>query len=503
MSENGRPPRRRCVIVPVMTHDHDILYRAVASRDPRFDGRFFTAVLTTGIYCRPVCPARTPRPGNVSFYPSAAAAAEAGFRPCRRCRPETAPGTPAWTGTGATVTRALRLIEQGALDAGSVEELAARLGLGDRHLRRLFLAHLGATPVAVAQTRRVHFAKTLLDDTDLPMIRVAAAAGFGSVRRFNDVMRCAFGRAPSELRALRGRRIAACAEGSVGLELAYRPPLDWPALLAYLGPRAIPGVEAVDGDVYRRTVRCGDVAGVIAVRPSTRGHALVLDVPAALSPHLLHCVERTRDLFDLRADPAAVASVLSADPLLAARVRARPGLRVPGAWDRFETVIRAVLGQQITVRGATTLAGRLAAAFGASLPGDPLCNRLFPDAATFAALDQDALCRCGLTGARARTVLAVARAVRDGELPLDGAADPDAWLAAACTLPGIGDWTAQYVALRALRHPDAFPAGDLGVRRALEAAGEPGSPAAARRRAEAWRPWRGYAVLHLWQGEDR
>ncbi len=480
-----------------MTLDPDICYRAVASRDARFDGRFFTAVTTTGIYCRPVCPARTPGRGNVSFYSCAAAAEEAGFRPCRRCRPETAPGSPAWIGAPVTVRRALRLIDAGALDGrgADVATLAARLGIGDRHLRRLFADHLGASPLAVAQTRRAHFARLLVDQTDLPLTRIALASGYGSVRRFNAALRATFGAPPSALR----RSSGAAETGVLTLCLPYRPPLAWAALLAFLRERAIPGVESVDATTYRRAVRAGAAAGVIAIRPAARAAHLELRAPVALAPALADLVLRTRRLCDLDADPAAIDRDLRRDPLLAPRVRARPGLRVPGAWNRFELAVRAVLGQQVSVAAARTLAGRLAATLGEPLPNAPTGGptRLFP---TPAALAQADLTRLGLTGARAATLVRLATEVRDGRLDLDDAADPDDLRARLESLPGIGPWTAQYVALRALGDPDAFPAGDLGVRRALAAGDDrPATAAAAQARAEAWRPWRAYATLHLWQ----
>jgi AraC family transcriptional regulator of adaptative response / DNA-3-methyladenine glycosylase II len=482
-----------------MTLDPDICYRAIASRDARFDGRFFTAVTTTGIYCRPVCPARTPGRGNVRFFPCAAAAEEAGFRPCRRCRPETAPGSPAWVGTPVTVRRALRLIDAGALDGrgADVATLAARLGIGDRHLRRLFADHLGASPLAVAQTRRAHFARLLVDQTDLPLTRIAFAAGFGSVRRFNTAMLATFGAPPSALR--QSPRTAE--PGGVTLRLPYRLPLAWAALLAFLRERAIPGVESVDGTTYRRAVRVGEFAGVIAIRPAVVGPHLELSAPVALAPALADLVLRARRLCDLDACPAAIDRDLRRDPLLAPRVRRRPGLRVPGAWDRWELAVRAVLGQQVSVAAARTLAGRLAATLGEPLPDAPAGGptHLFP---TPAALAQADLTRLGLTGARAATLVRLATEVRDGRLDLDDAADPDDLRARLEALPGIGPWTAQYVALRALGDPDAFPAGDLGVRRALAVDDRPATPAAAQARAEAWRPWRAYATLHLWQSTD-
>lgn len=482
-----------------MSLDHEICYRAVASRDPRFDGRFFTGVRTTGVYCRPVCPARTPRSENCAFFASAAAAEEAGFRPCRRCRPETSPGTPAWLGTSATVSRALRLIAEGALDEGRVEDLAARLGLSDRQVRRLFEEHLGASPRAVAWLRRVHFARRLIDETDLPFGRVAASAGFGSVRRFNAAIQRSFRATPGALRRRSHEECSAAPAGRLVLRLPYRPPYDWDAIVAYVQPRALAGVERVTADAYRRAVRVGRATGVIEVRPDPRDSCLLLSVPATLAPHLLAVTERVRALFDLGADPAAIAGHLGRDRRFARLVRRGSGLRLPGAWDPFELAVRAVLGQQITVRAATTVAGRLVAAYGEPLPGatadsDPC--RLFPAPDVLAAADLRPL---RLTRARAATVRTLAAAVAADPTLLDasgGLADAAARLR---RLPGIGDWTAQYVCLRALREPDAFPAGDLGLRRAWARGGALPSAGEMERRAEAWRPWRGYAALWLWQ----
>ena len=511
-----------------MELDPETCWRAHRSRDPRFDGRFFTAVTSTGVYCRPVCPAPTPRRANVRFYACAAAAEAAGFRPCLRCRPETAPGTPAWQGTPATVARALRLIEQGALDAegAGLESLAARLGVGGRHLRRLFERHLGASPLAVAQTRRVRFAKQLVDQTELPLTQIAFAAGFGSVRRFNAAMRATYGRPPGQLRrtrwgagdgrgtreerAARPRPAApapAPADGLAGLELRLplREPYDWDGLLAFLGPRAVPGLERVDGGTYRRAAALPGpdgrlLAGVIAVRRAPRGGALLLAVPPALAGALLPLAARARALFDLDADPAAIAERLAADPRLAPLVCARPGLRVPGAWEPWELAARAVLGQQVSVKGATTLAGRLAAALGAPLPGADGW-RLFPSPAAVARAD---LSRLGVPRARAAALRTLAAAVRDGAVDLAAPGGADAARAALRALPGIGAWTAEYVALRALGDPDAWPDGDLGLRRAVArlAGGPAPTPRALRALAEAWRPWRAYAALHLWTADS-
>jgi len=475
-----------------MRLDPDVCYRALASRDARFDGRFFVGVVSTGIYCRPICPARTPLRRNCRFFPAAAAAAAAGFRACRRCRPETSPASAAWHGTSALVTRALRLVAAGALDTGSVADLAARVGTGERQLRRLFVEHVGASPLAVAQTRRVHFAKQLLDETSLPVTTIAHAAGFASVRRFNTAMRTAWGQPPRAL-----RRAPAAARGAgVELRLGYRPPFDAEALLAYLALRALPGVEEVADGTWRRSVTFDGASGVIEVRPDPAAHQLRLHVPAALAPHVGRVAARVRRVFDLDADPAPIAAQLGGDPELAARLARRPGVRVPGAWDGFELAVRAILGQQVTVAGATTLAGRIAAACGAPLAAPAGGVRvLAPTPAALAAAD---LAAVGLPRARAEALRALARAVASGRLGLDAALDPDEAVRRLEALPGVGPWTAQYVALRALGAPDAFPASDLGLRRALATNGQLPTPRALERRAEAWRPWRGYAAVLLW-----
>lgn len=473
--------------------DPDACYRAIASRDPRFDGRFFTGVTTTGIYCRPVCPARTPKRENVRFFACAAAAAAAGFRPCRRCRPETAPGTPAWIGSAATVSRALRLIGEGALDgdAGGVDALALRLGVGARHLSRLFARHLGAAPIAVAQTRRVHFARELVGSTDLPISRIAFCSGFSSVRRFNAAMKAAFGRSPSEIRERRG---GGERTGALEFRLAYRPPYDFEALLAFLRGREIPGVESIDASSYRRAFRVGETTGTLEVTHAAEARALTLRVLAPPSRDLVLLVERVRRLFDLGADPLRIATSLSRDPRLAPLVAARPGLRVPGAWDGFETAVRAILGQQVSVAAATTLAGRLAREFGSPLGGAAAfgLTHLFPDPAALATAEIAS--RLPLQRSRADAIRSLARAIRDGELALDAARGLEDAVARLRALPGIGEWTAQVVALRVFGEPDAFPAGDLGIRKALGIDSERD----VLRAAEAWRPWRAYAALHLW-----
>jgi AraC family transcriptional regulator, regulatory protein of adaptative response / DNA-3-methyladenine glycosylase II len=479
--------------------DHGALYRAFRARDARFDGRVFVGVRTTGVYCRPICPARTPRRENVTFFPSAAAAQEAGFRPCLRCRPETAPELAAWRGTSNTVARALPLIELGALDEAGVDALASRLGVGERQLRRLFRQHLGASPVAVAQTRRVLLAKQLLHETSLPMADVAMASGFGSIRRFNETFQHLFGRAPGALRRGRAAGPRGLTGGTVAIRLAYRPPYDWDAMLAFLEARALPGIERVADGVYRRTIEVGGRHGVIAVTPEAQEAVrVVVQLPELTA--LPAIVARVRRLFDLAADPRAIAAHLSEDATLAPLVRARPGLRVPGAWDGFELAVRAVLGQQVSVAAAVGLAGRLVAAYGRPLAGVetdvPGLTHVFPRPDRLAGVDFAAL---AMPRQRKAALAALATAAVARPRLCDAARDLDDAVAAWRELPGIGDWTAQYIAMRALGEPDAFPAGDAGLVRAMsERLGRRLAPGELLARAEAWRPWRAYAVLHLW-----
>lgn len=469
------------------------LDRARRSRDARFDGRFFVGVTSTGVYCRPVCPAPSPRDAHVRYFPTAAAAGDAGFRPCLRCRPEAAPGTPAWLGTSAVVRRALALVHEGALDEGSVDALAARLGIGPRHLHRLFVAHVGAPPLAVAKTRRLHFAKRLIDETDLSMTEIAFASGFGSLRRFNDTFLKTYDRAPSALRRLR-RPGAAPARGEIALRLAFRPPYDLAHLLAFLGTRAIPGVERVDATGYARTVALPSGPAVVRVGAVPGRDALCLSVQGAPASALLQLTGTARRVFDLAADPTLIEAALRPDPLLGPLVRRRPGLRVPGAWGAFECTVRAVLGQQVSVQAGRTLATRLVERAGTKLarPVDGLTH-LFPSPAALAGTDLSGL---GLTSARSRALKALAGAVAEGRLDLRAPADEV--VAGLVALPGIGDWTAQYVALRAFGEPDAFPAADLVLRKATAGDGRTLTARALAARAEAWRPWRGYAVFHLW-----
>lgn len=471
-------------------------YRAILAKDARFDGRFFVCVRSTGIYCRPVCPARVPKRENCHFVPSAAAAEAAGFRSCLRCRPEAAPGTPAWVGTAASVSRALRLIEEGALDTGKLDDLAQRLGMGERQLRRLFLAHVGAGPQAVAANRRLLTAKQLISDTRLPLSEVALAAGYQSLRRFNDAIRQAYGVAPGEIR----RASETAAGGTIRLRLGYRPPFDFAGVLAYLGGRAIPGVERVTAGRYTRSFQLDGVSGVLSVAPAAKGHALEASIrPVAAGEGIALPVRRIaarlRRLFDLDADPSAIAAAFKGDPLIGPRLARAAGLRVPGAFDGFELAIRAILGQQISVKGATTIAGRIVAKFGEPIDsGDDGITHLFPAPQRLADADYTGL---GLTGGRIATLKGLAAIVASGTLDFSPRDTLEAKTAELTALPGIGEWTAHYVALRALGEPDAFPASDLGLRKAA-GGGEPVTTKQLELLSQDWRPWRGYAALALW-----
>jgi AraC family transcriptional regulator, regulatory protein of adaptative response / DNA-3-methyladenine glycosylase II len=497
MSESRELSCLRDAMNPAMDMDRMACYRAISTRDARFDGRLFVGVKTTGIYCRPICPARTPKFENVMFYASAAAAQEASFRPCLRCRPETSPELAFWRGTSNTVSRALALIEAGGLDEDDVEGLANRLGVGARQLRRLFHQHVGASPVTVAQTRRVLLAKQLIHETSLPMAEVALAAGFNSVRRFNETFRELFGRPPATLRRLRDK--AKREAGALSVRLAYRPPYDWDAMLSFLSLRAIPGVELVSGNSYKRSIGFGENSGVVTVTPADHGRVDV-SVRFPDMAALPQLIARVRRVFDLAADPDTIGAHLALDPMLAPLVAARPGLRVPGAWDGFELAVRAIFGQQITVPAATQLLGRLVQQHGASLPaairdGEGL-SHLFPSPARIAGVS---LAPLGMPATRAMAVTSLAQAISADPSMFSRGASLDQAIAKLRSLPGIGEWTAQYIAMRELREPDAFPAADAGLLRAMAAVdGRRLSPAELSSRAERWRPWRAYAALHLW-----
>ena len=447
-----------------MELDADACYRALQTRDARFDGRFFTGVKTTGVYCRPICPAPTPYRKNCSFFACAAAAQEAGFRPCLRCRPEIAPGSPAWNGTSATVSKALRLIAEGALDDGPVDRLAARVGVGGRQLRRLFNEHIGASPLTVASAQRILFAKKLLLETALPITDIAFAAGYSSVRRFNHTMRDTYQRSPRELRGRKPPESTA-----ILLTLPFRPPYNWNALIRFLGPRAIPGVEQVTEDSYARTIRIDGVPGRIEVTPVPGASHLVARIELQSLRPLARVADRLRRIFDTSAPIEDIESQLK--PL----IKADRGVRVPGAWDVFELAVRAILGQQVTVKGATTLSGRLVEKFGDSSAH----GRHFPTPETMARSD---LATIGLPRARAHSLRSLAEAFASNTPP-DNTDD-------LRKLPGIGEWTAQYIAMRAFNEPDAFPATDLGL---IKAGGKDVA-----KKAEQWRPWRAYAAMHLW-----
>ncbi|MEK6242869.1 MAG: DNA-3-methyladenine glycosylase 2 [Pseudomonadota bacterium] len=476
-----------------MTLDPHTCYRALKARDARFDGRFFVAVSSTRIYCRPVCTVKPPKRENCRFYPSAAAAESGGYRPCLRCRPELAPGNASVDATSRLAQAAASLLEDRTLDEAGLDAVASHLGITDRHLRRAFGAEFGVSPVEFAQTQRLLLAKRLLTDTALPVTEIAFASGFGSLRRFNALFKQRYRLQPSQLRRHMRGGVPAGAD-ALHFELSFRPPYDWAAMRAFLSTRAVAGVEAVDGSCYRRTVRIPidgkDHLGWIEVGMSPKKPTLRVTVSASLAKALPPVLSRVKALMDLACHPTEVAQALGA------LARNHPGLRVPGAFDGFEVAVRAILGQQVTVAAARTVAGRFAAAFGDPLdtPSSSL-NRIFPSAERIAELPYGRIARLGMPGARARTVVALARAVADGDLVLMPNADIEATLDKLRSLPGVGEWTAQYIAMRALAWPDAFPHTDLGVMKAL---GE----THARRvlaAAEAWRPWRAYAVMHLWQ----
>lgn len=499
-----------------MVLDDESCYRAVRSRDPRFDGWFFVGVTSTGIFCRPSCPATTPRRANVRFYPTAAAAQGAGFRACRRCRPDTAPGSPAWNGRSDLAARAVALIDDGVVDRDGVGGVARRLAVSERHLHRILVQELGASPLALARSRRAHTARVLIETTALPFTEIAFAAGFASIRQFNDTVRGVFGTNPSTLRRDRastraGRSGAGPAlhptEGTarapIALRLAARAPLAGPEVVAFLAARALPGIEHVDGDgTYRRTLHLPGGPGVVALRAAADhidARLLLADL-RDLGPAVARC----RRLLDLDADPIAVDDALGADPVLRPLVAATPGRRAPGAVDGVELLVRAIVGQQVSVAGARTVVGRIAARLGDPLPVEvadaaPGLVRTFPRPASLAAADPASL---SMPTARGRALTEACAAVADGELRLDPGADRQEVERRLLAIRGIGPWTASYVAMRALGDPDVFLPTDLGALRGLAARGVEASPAAAAERAAAWRPWRSYALHHLWAAAE-
>ena len=489
----AHPPLPTPSPTSVFQLDPRICEQARLTRDARFDGLFFTAVRSTGIYCRTVCPAPTPKARNVEYFANAAAAAAAGYRPCLRCRPEAAPATPQ-RARSALVTAALRLIEDGLLDRQSVTGLAARIGIGERHLRRLFVAELGAGPLEIAATRRLLFAKKLLGETALPVTQIALAAGYASVRRFNAAFLSGYGKSP---RTLRRTARPGIAPTTLMLRLPYRAPYDFAALLAFFARRAVPGVEQIDAHGYTRHFAFDGVAGSLRVTQRPGDDALALAVAFPHTARLQEISARVRRMFDLDADIASINAHLRRDPRLRALVRRHPGQRLPGGWDGFEIALRAVLGQQVSVAAARTLAQRLVQRYGIELQRDDGTRvQLFPTPQRLADADLTAI---GLPRTRAQTLRTIARAVCDGSVGFQPEQTLDAFVASWTALPGIGDWTAHYIAMRARSDPDAFPAADLVLRKAL--ADERGalSTRALLAQAERWRPWRAYAVFHLWR----
>ena len=462
--------------------------QARQARDPRFDGRFFIGVRTTGVYCRPVCPVKMPLARNVTFYPTAASAAEAGFRPCLRCRPETSPGTPAWMGTSTTVNRALRLISEGALDVDSVEKLGSRLGVTSRHLSRLFAKHLGASPKSVAQTRRLHYAKKLLDETDLTIIDIALSSGYSSVRRFNDHFKDVYDRPPSSVR----KKNRTGAGNGFRLKLAYRPPYDFEGILSFLKLRAIPGVEFVTEEQYVRIISAEGEVGRLTVRNDVDKLCLQVHIELGLANQLVPVLEKVKRLFDLAADPIEILHCLTRDKALAVIALQNPGQRVPGSWEPFEIAVRAIVGQQVSVKGATTVMGRIAARYG-SRNDMGLC---FPEPDVLAELDTESL---SMPHKRARAIKDMSRAVADGRIDFNGTIAPEELVAALVEIKGIGQWTAQYVAMRAINDPDAFLQNDLVLLKVAKHKFGIDNDKALLARSLRWQPWRAYAGMHLWR----
>lgn len=501
MSENGESARRGGASLKAMNPSPtlpapSICEQARRSRDARFDGLFFVAVSSTGIYCRPVCPARTAKRENVRYFANAAAAEVAGYRPCLRCRPELAPGSDEGQRGNRAVARTLKLIEAGALAEQSLDALATQVGVGARQLRRLFVEHVGAPPISVHTTRRLLFAKQLLTETALPVTEVALASGFRSLRRFNAAFAQANRIAPRELR----RHPRAMAGAPLRLRLGYRPPYAFDALLAFLRTRALPGVELVDGHSYARVFGPANTPGWLRLCAWPGGeHALQLELHCPQPTQILGVVTTLRRMFDLDANPQAITDTFRADPILGPLRRREPGLRLPGGWDGFEIAVRAILGQQISVAAARTLASRIVQRWGEPLPTAPWpgLTRLFPTPAALAAAD---LREVGLTTARAATISGVAQALLDGRVDFRAGQSLDEFVARWVALPGIGPWTAHYIAMRALGDPDAFPAADLILRREATTSATPLGTKALTELANRWRPWRAYAVIHLWRG---
>jgi AraC family transcriptional regulator of adaptative response / DNA-3-methyladenine glycosylase II len=481
-----------------MIEDTTALYSALSARDARFDGVFFVGVTSTGIYCRPVCTARTPKAANCRFFDNAESAEKANFRPCLRCRPELAPGTAPVDDAHRIAGLIAQRIDEGALDEGAgLEQIAKQFGWSSRQIRRMMQKELGVSPIELVMTRRLLLAKQLLTETTLPITEIAFASGFASLRRFNDAFAKRYGMPPTRLR--KATELGATPLSSTStftLQLMYRPPFDWTGLLDFLEMRALSGVECVRDNEYLRTVKLGEHSGWVRVRHAPERRALLVELTHSLTPVLPALLGRLRNLFDLSARPDVVAAHLSRDPLLAEVVARNPGLRVPGAFDGFELAVRAILGQQVTVKGATTLGGRFVSAFGEAIetPHAEL-TRLSPTAERVGAESVDEIASLGIIQARARSIIAIAQEMESGRLTLDAGADPDRTIAQLVALPGIGQWTAHYIAMRALRWPNAFPKEDIVLRKKL------GGVTAKRadELSRAWSPWRSYATLHIWQ----
>ncbi len=488
-----------------MNLSNEVCERARISRDPRFDGLFFIGVKTTGIYCRPVCKVRLPLSKNIDFYRSAAAAAEAGFRPCLRCRPETAPGTPAWSGTQAVVNRALRLIGEGALDSASVDALAERLGMTDRHLRRLFMEHLGASPKAIAQTRRMHFAKSLLDNSNLSIIDIALAAGYGSVRRFNDHFKASYGKSPREIRGKKGLEKSA----ELTFYLGYRPPYNWKFMLEFLNKRAISGIEWIADDAYLRVFQLGGELGWLQVKNLPDQNRLVCRVSYPKVTSLGLVKEKIKRIFDIDANPSEIALSLSNDKLMKNVLDRNGYLPVPGCWDPFEVSVRAIVGQLVSVTGAITTMKTLVKEYGEKVNVDlPLTSLadspeasdvyLFPKPEDLCDIDYQ---RVRLSRAKIKAIAGLAKAVVDGHIRFDLTMDSEELLEKLLGITGIGPWTAGYIALRALREPDAFLSGDLVIRQVVSSLQKRTALISIKEleeESQEWRPWRAYALMQLW-----
>ena len=484
----------------ILVNNHAAFYQALVSHDARFDGVFYVGVTSTRIYCRPICTAKTPRAKNCRFFPSAEAAEKESFRPCLRCRPELAPGNAPVDDAKRIAGLIVQRLEEGMLgDEPGLEAIADQFELSSRQIRRIVQQELGVSPIELLSTRRLLLAKQLLTETHLPIIEVAFASGFASLRRFNDAFLGRYGMPPTRFRKAAIEPKKAPSAESLSLQLSYRPPFDWPGILKFLGDRELKGVESVKDGQYFRTVRLGPAKGWIRVHKPLEKRLLTVELSPSLTPALPTLLNRLRDLFDLSARPDLIAEQLKKDRLLAKLVAKNPGLRVPGAFDGFELAVRAILGQQITVKAARTLAGRFVEAFGEAIETPhPDLTRLGPTSARIAAAKPEQLVALGILRSRAQSIVSLAKEIVSGRLKLEAGAPPEATIELLAAVPGIGRWTAHYIAMRALRWPDAFPKEDIGLRKNLGGV----SGAEADRLSQAWRPWRSYAVLHLWQGDS-